>query len=161
LTEALLRAEQMLAGQPADSSRHLILITDGDFGDKSHLELLPELAAKDIRVHVLGIGTEEGTTVAAIRHRRIVSRLDQGSLQEIARLGKGIYQLASYEDDDTERLLSEVRKSNRANAVADEKTRVWNERFFWLVLLGMLPLLAKFRRVRTEPAGKFGEGARE
>ncbi len=158
LTEALQRAGQMLAGQPADSSRHLILITDGDFGDDSHLELLPELAAKDVRVHVLGIGTEQGATVAAVLHRPVVSRLEAAPLEEIARLGNGIYQLATYDDDDTARLLAEVGKTNRANAVADEKTRVWNERFFWLVMLGMLLLLTQFRRVRDPSVRPFGGG---
>lgn len=152
LTEALLRAEQMLAGQPADSARHLLLISDGDFGDDSHLELLPELAEQGIRVHVLGIGTEGGASVAVSRHGPVVSRLEPTALAEIARLGNGIYQTAGYEGDDTERLLAELAKSNRANAVADEKTRVWNERFFWLAGLGLLLLLAKFRRVRGAAA---------
>jgi Ca-activated chloride channel family protein len=155
VTEALVRARQMLGGQPADSSRHLLLITDGDFADPDYLEMATELAAADIRVHVLGIGTLEGAAVpgpgnAPLRHPRhgtVISRLDEQNLQALAERGGGLYRRADYDDADTDALLARIAADSRAEAVAEAKTRVWNERFFWLVALVMLLLLPRFRRV--------------
>jgi Ca-activated chloride channel family protein len=155
VTEALVRARQMLAGQPADSSRHLLLITDGDFADPDYLELTAELAAAEISVHVLGIGTLEGGPVpgpgnAPLRHPRhgtVLSRLDEEHLQELAQRGGGIYLRADYDDGDTDALLARIAAGSRATAVAEAKTRIWNERYFWLVGLIMLLLLPRFRRL--------------
>ena len=63
LTEALARAQQMLAGQPADSSRHLLLVTDGDFGDGNLEEYVKRLTREGVHLHVLGMGTEKGGLV--------------------------------------------------------------------------------------------------
>ena len=161
ITEALARAKQMLAGQPADSSKHLLLITDGDFDEPGYLDLAAELAAQGIHLHVLGVGTAEGGPVPGpnntpLRHPRygtVISRLDEAALQTLADKGGGIYRHADYDDNDTAAVLAQVAKDSRAQAVADVKTRVWNERYFWLTGLVMLLLLPRFRRLAATGAG--------
>ena len=154
LTEALVRAQQMLAGQPADSSRHLLLITDGDFGDGNLEEYVKRLTREGIHLHVLGMGTEEGGTVPAsgagvMRHpdgSAVLSRLNEENLKSLARVGKGIYQRADYRDDDTAALLERIGRVSHAEVVANEKTRIWKERYVWLVGLAMLLALPLYRR---------------
>ena len=155
LTEALMRAEQMLAGQPQDSSRHLLLITDGDFADADTEEYVKRLAREGIHLHVLGMGTEEGGTVPAegnklLRQRNgaaVISRLDELNLQKLAEAGNGIYQRADYRDQDTAALLASIGRVSHAEVVANQKTRIWNEHYYWLVGLAMLLVLPMFRRV--------------
>lgn len=159
LSEALMRAEQMFAGQPRESSRHLLLITDGDFGDDTGGETASRLAAEGIHLHILGIGTEQGGPVTTpqgmpIYHaggRPVISRLDEQGLKTLAELGGGLYLRADFRDDDTAEILARVGSDARAEAVGEQSARVWNERFFWplgLAMVVLLPLFRGRRRVR-------------
>lgn len=155
LTEALLRAEQMLAGQPADSSRHLLLITDGGFGDGNLEEYVKRLSREGVHLHVLGIGTPEGGLVPGpdgtplLQHdgTQVTSRLDEVSLKKLATVGKGVYQRANYRDHDTQSLLEVISELSHAEVVANQQTRIWNERYFLLVALAMLLVLPMYRRL--------------
>ena len=154
LTEALVRAEQMLAAQPKDSSRHLLLITDGEFGDAGHEEYIKRLSSEGVHLHVLAIGTAEGGPVPGegntlLYHQngtQVISRLDEQYLKQLAEIGNGIYQLADYRGEDTDALLGVIGKVSHAEVVADQKTRIWNEHFFWFVGLAMLLVMPMFRR---------------
>ncbi len=156
LTEALIRARQMLAGQPTGSSRHLLLLTDGDFGDSGHLDQATEMAAEGIHLHVLGIGSEQGAAVKGPMGRplhrpgqgMIISRLDDKGLQQLATRGDGLYRRADFDNDDTGDILRQVARDSELEIVANEKTRVWNERFFWLLGIALLLLLPVYRRTR-------------
>ncbi|MEA2094758.1 MAG: VWA domain-containing protein [Pseudomonadota bacterium] len=154
LTEALARAQQMLAGQPADSSRHLLLITDGDFGDGNLEEYVKRLTREGVHLHVLGMGSEEGGPVPGAGNSfllqqdgsPVISRLDEDSLKKLAKVGKGVYQRADYRDVDTAALLDSISRVSHAEVVANQNTRIWNERYFWLVGLAMLLVLPLYRR---------------
>ena len=53
----------------------------------------------------------------------------------------------------THSLLAVIGKVSHAEVVADQKTRIWNEHFFWLVGLAMLlalPMFRRFPRVEAE-----------
>ena len=160
VTEALARARQMLTGQPENSSKHLILITDGDFNDRAHIELARELNDAGMQLHVIGVGTAEGTTVpgrngAPMRHPRyglIQSKLDETALSELAAAGGGIYRLAEPGTKDTNDILLQIKNASQASAVAEEKTRIWREQFFWLAGLAALIVLPLFRRIRPAEA---------
>jgi len=154
LTEALARAQQMLAGQPADSSRHLLLITDGDFGDGNLEEYVKRLSREGVHLHVLGMGSEAGGPVpgagnSPLRQQDgtpVISRLDEENLKKLAQVGNGIYQRADYRDADTTALLDSIGVVSHAEVVANQKTRIWNEHYYWLVGLAMLLVLPLYRR---------------
>jgi Ca-activated chloride channel family protein len=157
LSAALERAEQLLASQPAESGRSILLISDGDFVETGIEEQLRRLTAKGIRVHVLGVGTAEGGSVPAgngrwmqdRNGRPVVSRLNEAYLREISDIGGGTYQRADFRDRDTRDILAEVEDYSSAKAIGKGHTRVWHERFYWLVGLGLLLLLPWFRRSAT------------
>lgn len=161
LDGALVRAEQMLAGQPEDSSRHLLLISDGDFADGNLEEFIKRLAQEGVHLHVLGMGTEEGGPVPGANNTllyhqdgtQVISRLDEASLKHLASIGNGIYQRADFRDQDTATLLERIGRVSHAEVVANQKTRIWNERYFWLVGLAMalaLPMFRRFPRVSLD-----------
>ncbi len=60
---------------------------------------------------------------------------------------------ASFRDGDTEGILEAAALLAPSEDEVDETTRVWNERFFWLVLAIMALLLPGFRR----PHARRGE----
>ena len=84
------------------------------------------------------------------------SKLDEAGLKHLAQLGKGTYLTADFRDDDTLRILQLAAEGGQAKAVNDERARVWNERFHWLLLPAMLAMLPAFRRYRTVTPGERG-----
>jgi Ca-activated chloride channel family protein len=156
LSFALERAESLMAGQPEGSTHSLLVITDGDFDEQGLSQRLERLADNGVRVHILGIGTPEGDSVPSPRPNStwitqsngqpVVSPLNEKLLRELASAGGGIYQRADYRDKDTIGILAQVKAQALPEARADERTRVWNERFYWLAGLALLLLLPLFRR---------------
>jgi Ca-activated chloride channel family protein len=153
---ALERAEELIAGQPAESVNSLLIISDGDFEEQALEQRLKELAAAGIRVHILGVGTPEGDSVPGegrnapwIMNRTgqpVISALNEPLLQSLAKAGNGLYQRADYRERDTGKILDEVKAQALPGANQDEQTRIWNERFYWLAGLALLLLLPLFRR---------------
>ncbi len=154
LLNALDRAAGLLAGQPAGSVNSVLIITDGDFDEPDLVPRLQAFAAENVRVHVLGIGTPEGDAVPDrnevwIRDRDgqvVISALNEPLLKMMAEAGGGIYQRADYRQRDTDRILDEVKAQALPGGDAEERTRVWNERFYWLAGVALLLLLPLFRR---------------
>ncbi|MGB5717453.1 MAG: VWA domain-containing protein [Gammaproteobacteria bacterium] len=153
---ALERAQQLLAGQPAESVNSILIISDGDFEEPGLEQRLKELAAAGIRVHILGVGTPEGDAVPGegregpwILNRTgqpVISSLNEPLLKSLAKAGNGIYQRADYRERDTGKILSEVKAQALPGTGQDERTRVWNERFYILAGLALLLMLPLFRR---------------
>jgi len=156
LLYALERAQQLLAGQPAESVNSILIISDGDFEEPGLEQRLKELAAAGIRVHILGVGTPEGDAVPGegpegpwILNRTgqpVISSLNEPLLQSLAKAGNGLYQRADYRERDTGKILSEVKAQALPGTGEDERTRVWNERFYILAGLALLLMLPLFRR---------------
>ena len=160
---ALERAEGLLKGLPAESSRAILLISDGDFDEPDLNDRVAKLAEEGIRLHVLGIGTEQGARVPApppaqagswITDRSgkpVVSALNTKLLEGLAAAGQGIYRVADYRDGDTHDILKAAAISKLPPQAGDERTRVWHERFY-------LPLLVDRR---TDAARLSGARARK
>jgi Ca-activated chloride channel family protein len=156
LDEGLARARQLLKGQPDDSSHAILLISDGDFVEPGLEQQVAELARDGIRLHVLGIGTPAGGPVPRpdgqpLRDRQgmsVISRLGADQLQRLASAGQGLYRQADFRDSDTGDIIEQVLKQTRPQAVgAATAARVWNEQFYWLVIVAMLLLLPALRRM--------------
>jgi Ca-activated chloride channel family protein len=151
---ALDRAGELISGQPKDNVNSILLISDGDFEEPGLEVHMKELATRGIHVHVLGIGTPQGDTVPAPdgtwitdrNGRPVISKLNEPLLKSLATAGGGIYQLADYRQLDTDRILAAVRNNSRPGNQLQERTRVWNEHFYWLAGLALLLLLPQFRR---------------
>lgn len=159
---ALERAEELLLGQPKDSVNSLLIITDGDFDEPGLEQRLREFADLGVRVHVLGVGTPEGDAVpgegglwfTSSNGQPVVSILNEDLLKSLAAAGDGLYQRADYRERDTRKILAELRAQALPQTDQDERTRVWNERFYWLAGVALLLLLPLFRR--TLPGYRAG-----
>lgn len=154
---ALERAEQLLGSLPEDSARSILLISDGDFDEPGLSDRVAELAAQGIRLHVLGVGTEDGARVPALRGgwiedssgQPVQSVLNETLLETLADAGQGIYTVADYRDKDTDTILDAAAVTSLPPTAGDKRTRLWHERFYLLVLLVALILLPRFRGTRT------------
>jgi Ca-activated chloride channel family protein len=158
LIAALERAQQLLGGEGNGNARTILLISDGDFDEPGLLERIEELAEQGIVLHTLGIGTTGGGPVPArvgqgelMRERNgkiIESRLNESLLQQLAQAGEGYYQRADFRDQDSRNILKLASGDAGKPALTEEKTRVWNEQFYWLIIPVMLLLLSRFRTRR-------------
>lgn len=161
LGQALERASMLLAGQPKESQHSILLISDGDFDEPGLDKAVESLSTNGIRLHVLGIGTTGGGPVPGQagrflldnRRQPIESKLDEAGLRHLAELGRGVYIRADFRNGDTEQILRLAAEGGQAKAAGDERARVWNERFYWLLLPAMLAMLPVFRRYRTVVPG--------
>ena len=154
LDDALERAKQLLGS--GDSGRTILLISDGDFEQPDLTQKVAELQRNGITLHVLGIGTAGGGLIPAqagqsdlLRDRsgRIIeSRLNEQLLSQLAKAGGGRYLQADFRDDDSEAILELAAGDVGEPTPTQQKTRVWNEPFYWLLLPLMLLLLPRFRR---------------
>ena len=86
------------SGQPANKSKFIILMSDGEAFGEDVRPVLQRLNQNKIRVFTVGIGSEEGGLVPAGKSfkrnqhgERVTSRLQPASLQEIARKTGGEY----------------------------------------------------------------------
>jgi len=153
LHQALDRAESLLGSLPEDGARSILLISDGDFDEPDLAPRIERLAKQGIKFHVMGVGTEEGARVPAqqggwITDRRgqpVVSALNEELLEELARAGQGTYRQANFRDDDTAEILKAAAVARLPLETGDERTRIWNERFYLPVLALAALLVPNFR----------------
>lgn len=157
---ALDRAEALLAGVPEDSARSILLISDGDFDEPDLEGRIAKLAESGVRLHVLGIGTPEGGRVPAPRGgwltdatgAPVVSPLNEPLLESLAEIGGGVYRRADYRDGDTAAVLKAAAVMRLPPEAGDQRTRLWNERYWIPVLLMLLLLLPQFRALMRRRA---------
>jgi len=154
LVFALQRASELLAAQPEDAGKTVLLISDGDFDELDLDTRARELTQAGTRLIVMGIGTEEGGPVPGPdarplvdRQRRTVqSRLNEELLRRLAEAGNGEYIESDFRTDDSDRILEIAQEKGTARETEEAVTRVWNERFYLPVLALLGLLLPQFRR---------------
>ena len=158
LRAALDRAVQLLGSAQADSGRSILLISDGDFDEPGLVDAVRDLKRQGITLDTLGVGTVGGGPVPVqadqgdlMRDRKgtiIESHLDERLLKQLAAAGGGIYQRADFRDQDSRNILKQATGKTGKPTPTQQKTRVWNERFYWLLLPLLLLLLPRFRQRR-------------
>jgi Ca-activated chloride channel family protein len=153
LHTALDRAEILLGALPEESSRAMLLISDGDFDEPGLVERVRGLAEQGFRLHVLAIGTETGADVPGQRGGPLIApdgqpvrtRLNPKELEALAEAGGGIFRVADYRDSDTAAVLEAAAQSKLPAEAGRDRTRIWHERYYIPVLLLALLLLPQFR----------------
>ena len=132
----------------------ILLITDGvsraAFGDISS-----QLKSRNIRLHILGIGTSEGAPIPMgnggfVKDKNgsiLLPKLDRSALRQLADLGGGKFVSMSNDDSDINHLLQAVASDfPTTTEVRDQTFDVWEDYGYWLILLILPLLLASFRK---------------
>ncbi|MGA7981497.1 MAG: vWA domain-containing protein [Chromatiaceae bacterium] len=153
LNLALDRAEILLDSLPDDSARSVLLISDGDFDEPDLVPRIQKLTKNGIKFNTLGVGTPDGALVPADRGGWIMDRhgqpvrssLNEPLLEDLARAGQGIYERADYREDDSKAVLKAAAISRLPPEAGDERTRIWNDRFYLPVLAVIALLIPQFR----------------
>lgn len=126
--------------------RAIIVITDGENHEGGVEEATKAATEKGIQVSVLGVGSPDGAPIPIegtndFRRDRegnvIVTRLNEGMCQEIAKVGKGIYVRVDNTNAAQKVINQEVNKMAKSDVESKVYTE-YNEQFqviAWLILL--------------------------
>jgi Ca-activated chloride channel homolog len=153
LDQALDRAETLLGSLPKDGARAILLISDGDFDEPDLVSRVEKLTKQGIKFHAMGVGTEEGARVPALQGgwildrsgQPVMSALNERLLEDLANAGQGTYRRADFRDDDTKEILEAAAVARLPPEAGDERTRIWNERYYLPVLALAALLIPNFR----------------
>lgn len=165
LGSALERALSMFDGRTG-AHEAIVLLTDGEDLSGRGLEMAREAADRDIRVYVVGVGTEAGSKIPVGYEQggegfvvdpegeEVISRLDGSSLEAIAEATGGAYLSTERSPTPLEELYeARISRLDRRD-IQGSAERVPHDRFQWTLALGLFCMLAELglreRRPRAE-----------
>ncbi len=133
------------------ADRFLIVLSDGEATDDDWKAQVAELKTKGIRVISLGIGTTAGAMIpdgtgGFVKDERgavVLSKLEGGTLQELAQATGGTYRDASTWID-LARVLSATVEAGQKGKFSEKNTVRLVERFQWPLAFGLWCLLVSY-----------------
>ncbi len=158
---ALLETAGQAFGTSSAADRFLIVLSDGEATDDDWKPVIESLKKKGIRVIGLGVGTATGAMIpdgagGFVKDDRgavVLSKLESGTLEELARETNGAYRDASTWIDLPSLLEATVDAGRKGDFVEKNQVRLV-ERFQWVLAPALLCLLMSFWRefpVRPRP----------
>jgi Ca-activated chloride channel family protein len=146
------------------TSKVILLITDGEdqTGNGLHAAKLAE--AKGIRIYTIGIGSETGAPIPNLgsgggfkKDRNgnvILTKLDEITLQKIALKTNGVYVRSVTGDMDLKKIYQEnILQKVEKREFKTERRKIWQQRFQWFIFLGLVFMILEFRNEEmTRPA---------
>jgi Ca-activated chloride channel homolog len=134
-------------------SRAIIIITDGENHEDDPVKMAKTSADKGINIYTVGMGLPEGAPIPEFdaynrqigfkRDRQgntVVTRLDEGMLQQIAAAGNGIYVRANNTQVGLNRIFEEISKLEKT----EFESRIFSDyesRFHYFIALSLFFLL--------------------
>ncbi|OGG99721.1 MAG: hypothetical protein A2600_13935 [Candidatus Lambdaproteobacteria bacterium RIFOXYD1_FULL_56_27] len=136
---ALSQALEMLFFDPTTQGREILLITDGEDHQSDPLGAAKLAAQKGVRVHTLGLGDPKGAPIPTqdgpltFQGQVVLTKLDEGTLREIAKLTGGYYIPAQTKQVDMAELYRKFLARDGVEKGAGEEVWVWQEWFLWFL----------------------------
>ena len=136
---------------PTAADRYLIVLSDGEATDDDWRSQVAELKKKGIRVIGLGVGTVAGAMIpdgagGFVKDERgavVLSKLESGTLQELASVTGGTYRDASTWLDLASVLNATVEAGQKGKFLEKNTVRLV-ERFQWPLAFGLWCLIVSF-----------------
>jgi Ca-activated chloride channel homolog len=129
--------------------KSIILITDGEDHEESTLQMVKELVEQGIIIHVVGVGTTQGSTLPGglsgepkrdLKGNVVVSKLNERVLQEIAQAGQGIYYNLSGSTPVANKMAEQL-NSMEKTTISDIRSMQFISYFPWFLGLAFFLLL--------------------
>ena len=157
--DAVLTAARSFSEQ-SEKSRAIIVITDGENHEDDPVDAARQVAEMGIKVYTIGVGSLRGQPIPKdgqlMKDREgniVVSRLDEGTLQQIAEAGNGAYVHAGNEEFGLNPIIDDIRKmeAEKFNSVVFEEYDEQYMYFFAAALaLFVIEMLIGERRLRKK-----------
>jgi Ca-activated chloride channel family protein len=155
IESAIRVAEQAFASEP-DHQKLLVLLTDGEDLSGSAVAAARKAAEGKLAIHTIGIGTAEGSTIPVRTERGgtgllrgpdgeiVRSRLDEGTLRQIAEVSGGTYRALGASGQGLQELHRDVLAKLQKQTLASSTKRVFHERFQWPLGIALALLLIEW-----------------
>jgi Ca-activated chloride channel homolog len=145
---ALIETSLAAFGSSSAADRFLIVLSDGEATDEDWKSRMDELKKKGIRVIGLGVGTSTGAMIpdgsgGFVKDDRgavVLSKLESGTLEQLATATEGVYRDASVWVDLATLLKQTVEAGQKGKFVETNTVRLV-ERFQWPLAFGLWCLL--------------------
>ncbi len=157
--DAVLTAARSFSDQ-SEKSRAIIVITDGENHEDDPVDAARQVAEMGIKVYTIGVGSLRGQPIPKdgqlMKDREgniVVSRLDEGTLQQMAEAGNGAYVHAGNEEFGLNPIIDDIRKmeAEKFNSVVFEEYDEQYMYFFAAALaLFVIEMLIGERRMRKK-----------
>jgi Ca-activated chloride channel family protein len=156
---AMLRAAVSAFGRERRGDRTLVVLSDGEAHDEGWRELVPSVAQAGIRAIALGVGTREGAVIprpqgGLVKDERgaaVLSRLEPGTLEALARETGGVYRDAASWID-VAALIDATVAQGTAGVHVEERGLRPQQRYQWLLAPAFACwLLAFWRELPAHP----------
>lgn len=142
----------------SEKSRAIIVITDGENHEDDPVEAAKDAAGMGIKVYTIGVGSVQGQPIPKdgelMKDRDgniVVTRLDEGTLQQVAQAGNGAYVHAGNEEFGLNPIIDDIRKmeDEKFNSIVFEEFDEQYMYFFAAALaLLVLEMLIGEKRIR-------------
>ncbi len=157
--DAVLTAARSFSEQ-SEKSRAIIVITDGENHEDDPVDAARQVAEMGIKVYTIGVGSlrgqpipKDGQLMKDSEGNIVVSRLDEGTLQQMAEAGNGAYVHAGNEEFGLNPIIDDIRKmeAEKFNSVVFEEYDEQYMYFFAAALaLFVIELLIGERKARKK-----------
>lgn len=157
--DAVLTAARSFSEQ-SEKSRAIIVITDGENHEDDPVDAARQVAGMGVKVYTIGVGSLRGQPIPKdgqlMKDREgniVVSRLDEGTLQQMAEAGNGAYVHAGNEEFGLNPIIDDIRKmeAEKFNSVVFEEYDEQYMYFFAAALaLFVIEMLIGERRLRKK-----------
>lgn len=139
----------------AESSKALIIITDGENHEDDAIQSAKTAVEKGITVHTIGIGDPDGAPIPVLtgtgqktfrkdrEGNTVISKLNERMLQQIATAGNGVYVRSSDTRIGLNAIFDEINKMDKQE-IDTQIYSDYEERFQYLFGMGFLLLLIDF-----------------
>lgn len=155
--DAIMTAAKSFSDQ-SEKSRAIIVISDGENHEDDAVEAAKTVAQTGIRVYTIGVGSAQGQPIPMdgelLKDKDgniVVTKLNEASLQQVARAGNGAYVHAGNDEFGLNPILNELRRleDERFNSVVFEEYDEQYMYFFaFALLLFVIEILIGERRAK-------------
>lgn len=144
--DAVLTASKSFSAQ-SEKSRAIIVITDGENHEDDPVEAAKQAAGLGIKVYTVGVGSvtgqpipKDGDLMKDKDGNIVVTRLDEGTLQKMARVGNGAYVRAGNEEFGLNPIIDDIRRmeDEKFNSVVFEE---YDEQYMYFFAAALLLLV--------------------
>jgi Ca-activated chloride channel family protein len=163
ISAALQKAlESFENGSNVANNKVVILITDGEDHDGNALEIAKLFSEKNIPIHCIGIGSEQGAPIPVYENNRmigykkdkdgntVITKLNKEILHELSSQTNGLVVIASNTDFGLNTLLKEIKKLNKS----ETDTLTFNDyesQYQWFIGLALFLLIIEFLITESKP----------
>ncbi len=145
--EALEKSNLLFSDDPG-RFRSVILITDGETHDENAIEKAKELAGRGVMINTIGIGSPEGATILDSTGNPkkdesgqvVISKLNEGLLQEIAKTTNGTYVHLLNSEEAVKTVMAQYAQIEK-KALGDQSLMNFETFYYWLAAPMLLLLL--------------------